>query len=62
MDQSLGYIITILLGANTAVVGIAAALLFNRLNHQDQSIGRAHQRIDDHVGDHVVHTISVNQT
>ena len=62
MDQSLGYIITILLGANTVVVGIAATLLFQWLKSQNESIARAHARLDEHTKDHSIHTVSINQT
>jgi hypothetical protein len=45
-------VITVLLAANTATVGIAAAMLFKRLDMMDASISRAHGRLDDHVERH----------
>lgn len=55
-------IITILLAANTATVGIAAALLFKRLDTMDASIARAHSRIDSHTVNSSIHCSPEKQT
>ena len=48
-------IITVLLAANTATVGVAAALLFKRLDTMDSSIARAHARLHSHTANSEIH-------
>lgn len=50
--ETVSYIIAALLAANTAIVGLAAKLLFDRLDKQDESIAKCHQRIDGHIDNH----------
>lgn len=47
--MTLQIIITILLAVNTFTVGIAAKMLFSRLDKQDNNIDAAHNRITQHV-------------
>ncbi|MBN2684403.1 MAG: hypothetical protein JXR40_03920 [Pontiellaceae bacterium] len=50
MEQSvLELIITLLLAANTAVVGFGVKMLLARLDFQDAKLEHAHDRITEHV-------------
>ncbi len=55
MDGTLGVVIAMLLGAQTIISGIAIKLLLNRLDHQDNSISKAHARLDRHIEDRAIH-------
>lgn len=62
MDSQAALLITILLAANTSILGVASALLFKRLDNQDKALARERERIDTHTQDHGIHTVSIPGT
>ena len=62
-------LIQLLLCALTLLGGLAVYILQqtradlrDRLKDQDSAITRCHERIDGHVENHSIHTVSINQT